>query len=715
MHNARAFTARQRRTLDALCRRIVPAAFEHSDGRIDLPAAVEARLVAGDRSLRDKFTALLTVFGSRICSLALHRSVSRFESISLERQDEILIGWEHSRFALKRTILQAFRRLILSTYYAMPESHPEIGFRGPLYLRETTVPWEGALPGSTVDTEPVARFVDTDLRNVHRKIADEAAAESGKVPAGVTQGTDVKADFEVSADVCVVGSGAGGAAAAARLAEAGYEVVILEEGGYWTESDFTEQEFEMVPRLYAERGARATEDLGVSLLQGRAVGGSTLVNWMIMLRTPDWVLSEWQRDHGTEGMSTEEMKPFYELVEDDVHARRVPGDAHAPNNQVILDGASAEGWNASDAKINAKGCIRAGFCGLGCRYGAKQSTYVTYIPRALNAGARLYSDARVSRIEMTERGAGAPMKVVHGEIIDRDTHQARANFSVRAPIVVLAGGAVGTPAILQRSGLGGGGVGKYLRLHPTTAVIGQFDREMYGTAGIPQSALSDHFVRANNDYGFWIECPALLPGLASAAIPGFGASHRATMLAFPNLSSLIVLNRDGAELGTSNGDVSAVRNGRTRIRYSMSRSDAATLAQGIEAAAKIHFAAGAREVLTLHTPQFRFTSANQAGAIVKAPRGPNQLGLFSAHVNGTCRIGRDIKNSGCNSDGERHGAPGVYVADGSLFPTAPGVNPQATIMALATVVAQRIMTRHPLTALTQQSGYSVTAGRIGGS
>jgi choline dehydrogenase-like flavoprotein len=254
-------------------------------------------------------------------------------------------------------------------------------------------------------------------------------------------------------------------------------------------------------------------------------------------------------------------------------------------------------------------------------------------------------------------------------------------------------------------------VGKYLRLHPTTALIGKFDREMYGTAGIPQSALSDHFIRANNDYGFWIECPALLPGLASAAIPGFGAAHRATMQAFPNLSSLIVLNRDGSERGSSNGDVTALRKGGTRIRYKISPSDSVTLTQGIEAAARIHFAAGAREVLTLHSPQLRFTSPAQVGAITSAPRGVNQLGLFSAHVNGTCRIGQDPKTSGCNSDGERHGAPGVYVADGSLFPTAPGVNPQATIMALATIVAQRIMSRHPLTALTTQSGYSVTAGR----
>lgn len=703
-----AFSPRQRKTLNALCRRIIPAAFADANSSVDVSGALERRL-ANDDALRGKFGLLLSLFGSRICSLAFNRSVARFDSLSDARQDAILTAWEESGTGMRRTILQAFRKLILSTYYALPDSHSEIGFRGPLYLRRAEVEWEGALPGVSSDNEPVARSSVGDLRTVHQELAAMAARDSESVPAGVTQFADVTRDIEVTADVCVVGTGAGGAAAAARLAEAGYDVVMLEEGGYWREANFTEQEFEMVPRLYAERGNRATEDLGISLLQGRAVGGSTLVNWMIMLRTQGWVLDEWQRYHGTVGMSEREMRATYETVESDIHAQRVPRDAHAPNNRVILDGASGLGWKASEAKINAKQCVRAGFCGLGCRYGAKQSTLLNYIPRALAAGARLFSDARVNRIEMTELGGRAPMKRVTGEIIDRETHSAFARFTVRAPIVILAAGAVGTPTILQRSGMGGGGVGKYLRLHPTTAVIGRFDREMCGTAGIPQSALSDHFIRENGDYGFWIECPALLPGLASAAIPGFGEPHRAIMREFPNLSSLIVLNRDGSNLGASNGDVTAGKNGGARIRYKMSSGDSQTLAKGIVAAARMHFEAGAREVLTLHSPQLRFNSPAGIDAIMSAPRGTNQIGLFSAHVNGTCRIGTDPAKSGCNSDGERHGAPGVYIADGSLFPTAPGVNPQATIMALATIVAQRIMSRHPLTALSTSSVYSATA------
>lgn len=705
------FSAPQRSTLESLCRRIIPAAFEHSDPSFDLPALVEARLVAGDSDLRGKFATLLTVFGSRSCTFVFTGRLARFENLPTDIQDKTLRRWELSAIGIRRTIFQAFRKVILSTYYASPESHAAIGFRGPLYLREAMVAWEGALPGIVTDSEPVARTTAGDARSMHAAIAIAAAAEAeaGNKAPGITQGHEISADVNITADVCVIGTGAGGAVAAARLAEAGYDVVILEEGGYWRENDFTEQEFDMVPRLYADRGTRATDDLAISLLQGRSVGGGTLINWMIMLRTADWVLDEWAREHGTEGMSSQEMRLLYDQVEEEVHARTVPDDAHAPNNRVIMDGATRAGWKSSTAKINARGCVRAGFCGLGCRYGAKQSTLVTYIPRALAAGARLYSDVRVETVTVVERGSPTPRKKVSCTVIDRETHAARHQLTVHAPLVVLAGGAIGTPAILQRSGLGGGAVGKYLRLHPTTAVIGKFSREMYGTAGIPQSALSDHFIRENGDYGFWIECPGLLPGLAGAAISGFGASHRAMMESFPNLSSLIVLTRDGSERGKSNGDVTIGRGGRTHIRYALSGSDGKTVSQGIAAAARIHFEAGATEVTTLHTPEILLKSPGDIASVGRAAVGANQLGLFSAHVNGTCRIGGNPGDSGCSPDGERYGAPGVYVADGSLFPTAPGVNPQATIMALATLVAQRIIARHPLSGLTTQGSFVVPA------
>ncbi|MGI9189477.1 MAG: GMC family oxidoreductase [Longimicrobiaceae bacterium] len=252
---------------------------------------------------------------------------------------------------------------------------------------------------------------------------------------------------------------------------------------------------------------------------------------------------------------------------------------------------------------------------------------------------------------------------------------------------------MGTPAILERSGLGGGGVGRYLRLHPTSAVLGDYAEPVYAAAGIPLSAVCDEFLRGDDGYGFWIECPPLHPAIASAALPGFGNEHRAEMLRFQRLGSLIVLVRDGAERGASNGDVHLDRRGRTRIRYRLGDTDRATLLAGIRAAARLHLAAGAREVSTLHVTRCCMRSEADLDLIDRQDHGPNQLGLLSAHVNGTCRMGTDPQTSGCTPDGERHGTPGLYVCDGSLLPTAPGANPQETIMALATVIAERIDAR----------------------
>ena len=701
-------TSLQRATLDALCRRIVPAAYEQPHRGIALDAMVAERLSGGDPVLHRQVALLLSLFDHPLTGL-LSGSPGRFVTLTPTEQDDVLRRWGQSRLALQRTVYQAFRRLILSTFYAMPSSHPAIGFRGPLHLRAPAVPWEGPLPGRSSDAEPVARANDAESLSIAGGTGARSTVpgdrttgsvpETSRAPLAPTDPRDLDVERStnrsITADVCVIGTGAGGAVVAARMAEAGYQVVMLEEGGHWTERDFNENEADMVPRLYADRGTRATDDLSVSLFQGRCVGGGTTVNWMIMLRARDWVLEEWARDHGAEGMGPSDLAAVYDLIEEEVHARLVPPDAHAPGNRIILDGAATLGWSATPAKINAKECIRAGFCGVGCRYGAKQSTLVTYIPRALRAGAVLVSDARADRIEQIERGGRAPVKRVHGTLIDRTSHEPRGSVTVTAPIVVLAAGAVGTPAILQRSGMGGGGVGRYLRLHPTSAVIGVYDREMYGTAGIPQSALADEFLRGSDGYGFWIECPSLLPALASAAVPGFGDEHRRVMEQFRQLGSLIVLARDGAERGVSNGDVRVDRTGRPRIRYRMAERDGRTLSGGIAAAARLHLAAGAREALTLHEPAIRVRSEGDVSAIARAPRGPNRLSVFSAHVNGTCRIGTDRQTSGVSPDAERHGVPGLYVADGSIFPTAPGVNPQATIMALATIIARRIIDRHP--------------------
>lgn len=694
---------RRRATVEALCRRLVPAAFQgEGPAGEELVAGVAGRMATLPQPLAGRISLALAVFDHPVTGLLLHARPHRFSREPAERQDARLRAWEHSRLAPRRTVFQALRRLVLATWYTQPGGQKAAGYLGPYHARGPVHAWEGPLPGEPRPDEPVARLTPSRDGAAETRDTDRAGASADSVaptprehvaPSGVTEGAMLADGRSVRADVCVIGTGAGGGVAAARLAEAGLDVVVLEEGGYWTAADFTEDEGVMTSRLYADGGARATDDLAITLLQGRSVGGGTTVNWMIMLRPAESVMAEWAREHGAEALSASALLPALARVEEEVHARLVPDDAHNPQNRVILDGAAALGWAARPAAINARGCVRAGLCGLGCRYGAKQSTLVTYVPRALAAGARLFSDVRAERIEMRERGGPHPLKRIRATIIDRETGEPRGHVTVDAPVVVLAAGAVGTPAILQRSGLGGPAVGRYLRLHPTTAIEGEYQREIYGAAGIPQSSLLTEFSTGGDGYGFWIECPPLLPGLAAVATPGFGAEHAHRMASFTRTSALIVLVRDGAIRGESAGRVSLDRHGRPRIHYRLQAPERARLAEGMQAAARLHLAAGAEAALTLHTRPVRVRAQRDLREIATRSLAPNRIGLFSAHVNGTCRMGTDHRSSGCSPDAQVWGAPGVYVADGAALPTAPGVNPQATIMAAATVIAERIADR----------------------
>jgi choline dehydrogenase-like flavoprotein len=684
----RHFTDAQRATLTALARCILhdaPPSSEHLD---DLSARCDARIAALPAHRRDKLAQGLDALGGRLAVLLATGRATRFADLSPDLQTRCFAAWGDSAIAPLRTAHQAVRRLVLAVYYTRPEVTAAIGYDGPLQSRQPAVSWEGPLPGEPRADEPVMRGI------VHLPLA----IEPEPVPNGIIPGRTIDGDRHLHADVVVIGTGAGGAVTAARLAEAGYEVVVLEAGAYHARADFTEDEGALNERLYADGALRTTDDLSFALLQGATVGGSSAVNWMIMLRTPPYVLDEWAREHGVYGMSPTEMTPVFERVERELSARDVPDDAHSANNRLVLDGARTLGWRASTARINADRCIRCGFCGVGCRHNAKQSVLLTYLPRALTAGATVYADARATHIEQRERdrGNGTPaLKRVHAEVGGGPAGRAPRALTIDAPIVVIAGGAIETPALLQRSGLGGGGVGEWLRLHPTTGIMGVYDRDILSSTGIPLSTMCDEFIRWNGtDYGFWIECPPMHPSFTAAAMPEFGSAHASRMRTFRQLGVLIALTRDGADRQRSNGRVAVDRHGRTSIQYGLGHEDQRRVRASIDAAARLHLSNGAREVATMHTRPVVIRSERDLSQLAEASLAPNRVAMFSAHVNGTCRMGVDPARSGATPEGERHGVRGLYISDGSLLPTALGVNPQETIMAVATVLAERMATRH---------------------
>jgi choline dehydrogenase-like flavoprotein len=499
----------------------------------------------------------------------------------------------------------------------------------------------------------------------------------------IIQGREVQGPVKESADVIIIGSGCGGGATAKVLAQSGKRVILLEEGGYFTPDQFEPTEQSAYQALYQRRGGQTTDDLSVTVLQGRCVGGSSTVNWTTSLRAPDFVLEAWRKDHGVSGMSPDDLGPFFERVEQYINVHTEPDENHSPNNRIILEGARALGWKARANGRNTKDCVRAGACGLGCPFDAKRSVDRTYVPDAIRAGATLYADCSARKIEISGQ-----TKRVHATILDRASRQPRIDATFEAPVVVLAGSAIRSPALLLNSGLGNssGQVGKHLTLHLTTAVLGLFDRVIYPAGGIPQSAMCDEFLNANGDGGgFWIESVPVYPALAALALPGFGAAHRETMRRFPTMGATIALVKEIDSIGT----VTVNNFGRPVISYTPGPRDLAYLQQAVGALVRLQLAAGARSVRTLHVKTTEFSSPGEIQrGLEQASWSPNEIALYSAHPLGTCRMGANSGQSVVDSHCQTHDVKGLFVIDGSVTPTSLGVNPQVTILAIAEKTAE---------------------------
>lgn len=494
----------------------------------------------------------------------------------------------------------------------------------------------------------------------------------------IVQSKDITKPVRERADVCIIGSGCGGGASAKVLAEAGKRVVVIEEGSYFTAGDFDMTEQSAYQNLYAQRAGQTTDNLAVTVLQGRCVGGSTTINWTTSLRTPDFVLSKWAKDFGVIGLSSRDLQPYFERIERYLNIHAEPEENHSPNNRIILDGARKLGYSSRASGRNTRECQKSGACGLGCPFDAKLSVNVTYIPDAVKAGATLFANFHARRIDV----AGS-IKRVSGDVLQQGSQSVKTDFIIESPVVIVAGSAIQSPALLLRSQLANanGEVGKHLTFHPTSAVLGIYDRIIYAAGGIPQSAMCDEFLNKNNDGGgFWIEAVPIYPALASLALPGFGNAHRELMRHYPHIGASIVLVKEI----DSEGRVELNDHSRPSISYDLGATDLEYLKQGLKVAAEIHFAAGARRVMTLHTERVEFTSPGQVEkALSNARWGSNAMAMFSAHPLGTCRMSEDPQRSVVNSHCESHDVGGLFVIDGSVIPTSLGVNPQVTILAIA--------------------------------
>lgn len=491
------------------------------------------------------------------------------------------------------------------------------------------------------------------------------------------------------AEVCVIGSGGGGAVAAAVLAEAGRRVVVLEQGHHWTRADFTQREDEMLPRLFEEAGQRQTTDGAVTILQGRNVGGSTVHNLCYAFATPAEILALWREEHGLPELEPGSLDASTARVEAGLKVKPIRPDEVNELNRIVRRGAEKLGYSGFVTRHNREGCVQAGYCILGCSYDAKQSMLVTYVPRAEAAGARLYSSARAERIEA--RG-DAGFRVT-GHAVD-GAGRPGAPFEIEARAVVLCAGAVASPDLLQRSGLGGPAVGRHLHLHPSVLVSGVFDEPFHPYRGIPQSYYIDEFIDlARDPHRGTILMPITgFPALMASQLPGFGREHSRRMRDFARSAGLLALLHDQSEGSVSPGGSFS----RPEIRYELTPDDARQLAQGLVHCAEVLFAAGARRVLVpyLEDP-LELGPGDDLAEIARRGVRAGAIPIASTHPQSTCRMGSDPRTSVVDAWGELHDTPNLFVADMSVFPTSLGAPPQITTAALADRTAHHLLQRLP--------------------
>jgi choline dehydrogenase-like flavoprotein len=493
----------------------------------------------------------------------------------------------------------------------------------------------------------------------------------------------------LTAEACVIGSGAGGGVIAAELARAGRSVVVLEMGSYRNEADFKQLELPGFFELYLGGGLLGSEDGAISILAGSTLGGGTVVNYMNCIRTPARIRAEWAA-MGVEGID----EPDYERHIDAIWERLGVNDSATSQNRThkkLIQACESLGYPHRALTRNTDTTCEdpsvCGYCATGCQKGCKQSTMKTFLQDAADAGARFVVGARADRILVREGRAVSVQATVTHE--DGST----STLTVDAPTVVVAGGAIESPALLLRSGIGGPAVGRHLRLHPASVVMGLYEQPIEGWVGQIQSALSDEFARCEGDHGFLIEAAGVAPASLAMGLPWMDGRQHKEMLAraFRFAAPFISVARDHGE-----GQVVIDEHGRALTRWSFTDDvDARMFRRAMVELAKLHRAAGAREVITTFQPAIAWREGEDFDAFVSeieaGSLAPNDLAAFTAHQMGSCRMGSNPAESVADGSGELHDTRGVWIGDSSAFPTAPGVNPMISIMSLAHRTAANIL------------------------
>ena len=653
------FNEVQRRTLEAVCDTVVPSVQSDIDG---VPMREFLGRAASELRVAEQIEGLLGQAMSKeqiqgVAGLLEALAQHDFASLPVPVRTQILHDVAASSHEARLGV-NALRNTTFLFFYALPD---ELG-RNPN--------WEAlGYPG------PIS-----------------AAPSPEQAPKTIAVAECSGEEQTIAADVCIVGSGAGGSVIAAELQQAGRSVLVLEMGGYRNEADFNQLELPGLLELYLGGGLITSEDGSIALFAGSTLGGGTVVNYMNCLRTPERIRREW-REHGIDGIDEPSHDEHIDAVMKRISATDEATTQNRQHKKLIraLDELGMEHRpivrNVDTVCEDPHVC---GYCLAGCQRGCKQSTLKTYLQDASDAGARFVVGCHADRILVSgdDRAAGVEATVANAD-------GSSTKLTVSAPTVVVACGAIESPALLLRSGIGGPAAGKHLRLHPAGIVNGIYDEPIEAWIGQIQSEVSDHFAQCDGEWGFLIESLGAMPAVNAAGIPWRdGEQHKRDYARmFRHQAPFLSVARDHGE-----GEVVLDPHGQPIVRWSLSDDrDRQLFVRANVELARLHHAAGAPEIRTLHAEELCWrrdsgeTFEGFAARIEQAPYGPADVTIFTAHQMGSCRMGSDSRESVADGRGELHDCKGVWIGDASAFPTAPGVNPMVSIMSLARRTAGKIL------------------------
>jgi len=501
---------------------------------------------------------------------------------------------------------------------------------------------------------------------------------------------DLDKDAIERCDVCVVGTGCGGATIGVRLAEAGKNVVFLERGGHYTRADFDQREVDMMAKVDGGRGLDASVDGSVQLLYGNNVGGASVHYWADSYRTPPDRLKLWEERYGIEGHGEDVLRPHFEVLERDLNVHLPLPAYYNRMNQLLKLGAEKLGWSGHPVPQARKNCAMSGFCMQGCAYDAKQSQLVTHVQRALEAGAKVYADTRAERVVFD----GSKVVALEARVLDRATGQPNGRtVRVEAKAFVLAAGGFGTPALLLGNGFKAKlpAVGEHTYCNPCPMVHAVFDEEIIQFRNIPAAWGIEHFRLATMDGAKYVEggylfmANQLQPATLAATLPGLGDAHRKLMLNLRKLGGTICWIDDVDEGRVElDGD-------RPRWHVPTGGGNGLRIRDAFAKQAKLLFAVGAKEVLFGDARDTRITKADEIErAVASLDLAPAKVVLAAPHPAGGARMGKDPSTSVVDMHHRVHLTDNLFVADPSVFPTAPSVDPSLTIMAFSCVAFESV-------------------------